>query len=95
MTAGKNITAVIIPICAWSILVLRPRTSRATTATWSMTRCWQPISSFKIQPQVAECKVSDDKLTYTFTMREGLKSDRYSVSESCTRVTSLGGTTHR
>src|SRR6476660_2916781 len=30
-------------------------------------------SSFKIQPQMAEWKVSDDKLTYTFTLREGLK----------------------
>src|SRR6266436_1642674 len=30
-------------------------------------------SSFKIQPQMAEWKVSDDKLTYTFTMRDGLK----------------------
>jgi peptide/nickel transport system substrate-binding protein len=30
-------------------------------------------SSFKIQPQMAEYKVSDDKLTYTFTLREGLK----------------------
>src|ERR1700675_1031328 len=30
-------------------------------------------SSFKIQPQMADWKVSDDKLTYTFTLREGLK----------------------
>jgi peptide/nickel transport system substrate-binding protein len=30
-------------------------------------------SSFKIQPQMAEFKVSDDKLTYTFTLRDGLK----------------------
>jgi peptide/nickel transport system substrate-binding protein len=30
-------------------------------------------SSFKIQPQMAEYKVSDDKLTYTFTLRDGLK----------------------
>src|SRR6201985_3461514 len=28
---------------------------------------------FKIQPQMAEWKVSDDKLTYTFTLRDGLK----------------------
>ena len=28
-----------------------------------------PIS---IQPQMAEWKVSDDKLTYTFTLRDGL-----------------------
>src|SRR3954464_1279705 len=30
-------------------------------------------SSFKIQPQMADFKVSDDKLTYTFTLRDGLK----------------------
>jgi peptide/nickel transport system substrate-binding protein len=30
-------------------------------------------SNFKIQPQMADWKVSDDKLTYTFTLREGLK----------------------
>src|SRR5215467_16338985 len=30
-------------------------------------------SSFKVQPQMAEWKVSDDKLTYTFTLRDGLK----------------------
>jgi peptide/nickel transport system substrate-binding protein len=30
-------------------------------------------SSYKIQPQMAEWKISDDKLTYTFTLRDGLK----------------------
>src|SRR5260370_2485525 len=30
-------------------------------------------SSFKIQPQMADWKVSDDKLTYTFTLPAGLK----------------------
>src|SRR4051812_20125161 len=30
-------------------------------------------SNFKIQPQMADFKVSDDKLTYTFTLRDGLK----------------------
>src|SRR5437868_3413426 len=30
-------------------------------------------SNFKIQPQMAEFKVSDDKLTYTLTLRDGLK----------------------
>lgn len=30
-------------------------------------------SSFKVQPQMADVKVSDDKLTYTFTLRDGLK----------------------
>ena len=30
-------------------------------------------SSFKVQPQIADWKISDDKLTYTFTLRDGLK----------------------
>src|SRR5271154_2787392 len=30
-------------------------------------------SHFKIQPQMADWKVSDDKLTYTFTLRDSLK----------------------
>jgi peptide/nickel transport system substrate-binding protein len=30
-------------------------------------------SNFKIQPQMANWKVSDDKLTYTLTLRDGLK----------------------
>jgi peptide/nickel transport system substrate-binding protein len=30
-------------------------------------------SNFKIQPQMADWKVSDDKLTYTFKLRDGLK----------------------
>src|SRR6202790_171120 len=30
-------------------------------------------SSFKVQPQMADWKVSDDSLTYTFTLRDGLK----------------------
>src|SRR3954462_10537981 len=30
-------------------------------------------SNFKIQPQMADYKVSDYKLTYTFTLRDGLK----------------------
>src|SRR5690242_8896377 len=30
-------------------------------------------SSFKVRPQMADWKISDDKLTYTFTLRAGLK----------------------
>src|ERR1700733_7943824 len=30
-------------------------------------------SNFKIQPQMADWKISDDKLIYTFTLRDGLK----------------------
>jgi peptide/nickel transport system substrate-binding protein len=42
-------------------------------------------SNFKIQPQMAEWKVSDDKLTYTFMLRDGLKwHDRTPVTaEDC------------
>ncbi len=29
--------------------------------------------NYKVQPQMADWKVSDDKLTYTFTLRDGLK----------------------
>src|SRR4029079_15362522 len=32
-----------------------------------------PHSNFKITPQMADWKISDDKLTYTFTLRDGLK----------------------
>src|SRR3954463_13268538 len=32
-----------------------------------------PDSNFKIQPQMADWKISDDKLTSTFTLRDGLK----------------------
>src|SRR5579859_6088858 len=30
-------------------------------------------ANFKVQPQMADWKVSDDNLTYTFTLRDGLK----------------------
>jgi peptide/nickel transport system substrate-binding protein len=30
-------------------------------------------ANFKVQPQMADFKISDDKLTYTFTLRDGLK----------------------
>jgi peptide/nickel transport system substrate-binding protein len=30
-------------------------------------------ADFKIQPQMADWKISDDRLTYTFTLRDGLK----------------------
>jgi peptide/nickel transport system substrate-binding protein len=42
-------------------------------------------ANFKVQPQMADWKVSDDKLTYTFTLRDGLKwHDGMSVTaEDC------------
>ena len=67
--------------CAWSCCRISrssircgPRpTSCATTATWSTTRCWRWTPSSPIKPQMLEgWKVSDDKLTYTFTLRDGL-----------------------
>ena len=30
-------------------------------------------ANFKVQPQMADWKMSDDKLTYTFTLRDGLE----------------------
>src|ERR1700744_1127145 len=30
-------------------------------------------ANFKVQPQMADWTISDDKLTYTFTLRDGLK----------------------
>ena len=30
-------------------------------------------ANFKVQPQMADWKISDDKLTYSFTLRDGLK----------------------
>ena len=30
-------------------------------------------ANFKVQPQMADWKISDDRLTYTFTLRDGLK----------------------
>ena len=30
-------------------------------------------SSFKVRPQMADWTISDDRLTYTFTLRDGLK----------------------
>lgn len=40
---------------------------------------------FKVQPQMAEFKVSDDKLSYTFTLRDGLKwhDGKPVTSEDC------------
>ena len=73
IAAGKTITAVMHSDLRVIDPVSPPPTSRATTATWSTTRCWRRTANFKIQPQMADWKVSDDKLTYTFTLRDGLK----------------------
>ncbi len=44
-----------------------------TTATWSTTRCWPWTKSSPCSSQMLEgWKISDDKLTYTFNLRDGL-----------------------
>ena len=40
-------------------------------------------SNFKIQAQMADWKVSDDKLTYTFTLRDSLKWGAPVTAEDC------------
>src|ERR1700759_2495858 len=42
-------------------------------------------ANFNVQPQMADWKVSDDKLTYTFTLRDGLKwhDDAPVTAEDC------------
>jgi len=42
-------------------------------ATWSMTRCLATDSNFKNPAADGGLEISDDKLTYTFTLRDGLK----------------------
>ena len=42
-------------------------------ATWFTTRCWRPIPVSRSSRRWRTWKVSDDKLTYTFTLRDGLK----------------------
>src|SRR5437868_3652332 len=51
-------------------------------------------SDFKIQPQMAEWKVSGDKLTYTLTLRDGLKCHDGApvTAEHCVASVERGGT---
>jgi peptide/nickel transport system substrate-binding protein len=46
-------------------------------------------ANFKVQPQMADWKISDDKLTYTFTLREGLRWHDGSPVTAVDCVTSL------
>ena len=68
MAAGKTITAVmhsdlrIIDPCS------PPPISRAIIGYMIYDTLLATDSNFKIQPQMAEWKISDDKLTYTFTL---------------------------
>ena len=68
--------------CAWSCtrtsrssIRSGPRpTSAATTATWSTTRCSRSTRSSRSSRRwSSRYEISDDKLTYTFTLRDGLE----------------------
>ena len=60
--------------CASSIRSGPRPTSPAITATWSTTRCSRSTrSSGRSRRWSTSGRVSDDKLTYTFTLRDGLK----------------------
>jgi peptide/nickel transport system substrate-binding protein len=73
MAAGKTITAVMHS----DLRVLDPGLTTAYITRDHGYMVYDTLlatdSSFQIQPQMAEWKVSDDKLTYTFTLRDGLK----------------------
>jgi peptide/nickel transport system substrate-binding protein len=73
MAAGKTLTAVMHS----DLRVIDPGLTTAYITRDHGYMVYDTLlatdSSFKIQPQMADWKVSDDKLTYTFTLRDGLK----------------------
>ncbi|MGX1352781.1 peptide/nickel transport system substrate-binding protein [Bradyrhizobium elkanii] len=73
MAAGKTITAVMHS----DLRVIDPIMTTAYITRDHGYMIYDTLlatdSNFKIQPQMADWKVSDDKLTYTFTLRDGLK----------------------
>ncbi|MCC8957401.1 ABC transporter substrate-binding protein [Bradyrhizobium sp. Pear77] len=73
MAAGKTITAVMHS----DLRVIDPILTTAYITRDHGYMVYDTLvatdSNFKIQPQMADWKVSDDKLTYTFTLRDGLK----------------------
>src|SRR5450756_1015468 len=73
MAAGKTITAVMHS----DLCVIDPGFTTAYITRDHGYMVYDTLlaedANFKIQPQMAEFKVSDDKLTYTFTLRDGLK----------------------
>ena len=74
MAAGKTITAVMhSDLRVIDPLFTTPPTSRAIMATWSTTRCSRRIPVSRSSRRWRTWKVCDDKLTYTFTLRDGLK----------------------
>ncbi|MFB9264394.1 ABC transporter substrate-binding protein [Bradyrhizobium erythrophlei] len=73
MAAGKTITAVMHS----DLRVIDPILTTAYITRDHGYMIYDTLiatdSNFKIQPQMADWKISDDKLTYTFTLRDGLK----------------------
>src|SRR3954465_9745120 len=73
MAAGKTITAVMHS----DLRIIDPGFTTAYITRDHGYMVYDTLlatdSNFKIQPQMADYKVSDDKLTYTFTLRDGLK----------------------
>jgi peptide/nickel transport system substrate-binding protein len=73
LAAGKTITAVMHS----DLRVLDPGITTAYIVRDHGYMVYDTLlamdSEFKVQPQMASYKVSDDKLTYTFTLRDGLK----------------------
>src|SRR6202158_5009652 len=73
MAAGKTITAVMHS----DLRVLTPGFTPAYITRDHGYMVYDTLlamdENFKVQPQMADWKVSDDKLTYTFTLRDGLK----------------------
>jgi len=73
LAAGKTITAVMHS----DLRVLDPIFTSAYISRDHGYMVYDTLiatdANFKIQPQMADWKISDDKLTYTFTLRDGLK----------------------
>jgi len=73
MAAGKTITAVMHS----DLRIIDPGFTTAYITRDHGYMVYDTLlatdSNFKIQPQMADWKISDDKLTYTFTLRDGLK----------------------
>src|SRR3979490_2418719 len=73
IAAGKTITAVMHS----DLRIIDPGFTTAYITRDHGYMVYDPLlatdSNFKNQPQMADWKISDDKLTYTFTLRDGLK----------------------
>jgi peptide/nickel transport system substrate-binding protein len=73
LAAGKTITAVMHS----DLRVLDPGITTAYIVRDHGYMVYDTLlamdANFKVQPQMAEYKVSDDKMVYTFTLRDGLK----------------------